>query len=191
MRVVHYRDPSLGAVVIVVTEPKSVSDLMRGKLADARERGLIENFRALVPEDVGRKETFENHVILTVAERAERHGAFDNLARAGIGNRAAGAPAARRAVHPVDHVVANVHGVGVGGQHGDFESVAETSGFKRLVPPTCAFDQRLLHILRRARVYPVFDGLHRLTHLRAGIFLHEAVTADETLLHWFADGHAV
>ena len=118
--------------------------------------------RLLVAGDVRRGQPFEDQVVLPIAQRAERDGALDDLAGARIGDRSAGAPAARRAVDPVDHVVADVHRIGAVGQHRDLEAVAEAGRFERLVPPARAFDQRLLHVFGRARIDPVLDRLHRI-----------------------------
>ena len=65
-------------------------------------------------------------------------------------------------MHPVDHVVANVHRVGVRRQHLDLKRVAKTSGLKRLIPPRSTFDQRVLNIFWRAAIDVIndrFDGL--------------------------------
>ena len=109
----------------------------------------------------------------------------------GSADGAADAPAARGAVHPVDHVVADVHGVGAVGQHGDLEGIAEAGGFEGLVPPARAFDQRLAHVFRRAGVHPIFDGLHGLADGGGGVLLFQAVAAHVALHHRLADGRAV
>ena len=104
-----------------------------------------------------------------------------------VGHAAARAPAARRAVHPVDHVVADVHRVGVARQHLDDEGVAEAGGFERLVPPHRAFNQRLLHVLGRTRIHPVADRRDRLAHRGVRVLLHQAVTAQVAELDGLAD----
>ena len=105
---------------------------------------------------------------------------------------AAGAPAARRAMHPVDHVVADVHGVGAVGQHVHLEGVAEAGGLEGLVPPAGAFEQRLLHVFRRAGVHPVLDGLRPGSLTAAlGSFFSRRWRRTIALHHRFADGHAV
>ena len=73
--------------------------------------------------------------VLPHAQRAERDVALDDLAGARIDDAAAVRPSAGRAMDPVDHVVADVHRVGVGGQHLDLERVAEAGRLERLVPP--------------------------------------------------------
>ena len=140
MRVVHHRDPALAAVVVVVAEAERVADFVRRELADALQRGLVEDRRTFIALGVGRQQAFEDHVVLAIAQRPERDRGLDDLAGARIGDRAARTPAARRAVHPVDHVVADVHRIGAVGQHVDLERVAEARGFERLVPPRRAFD---------------------------------------------------
>ena len=191
MRVIHYRNPPLRAVVVLVAEPQCVADLVRCELADAFQRGLVEERRLLGAGRVWRQQPLEDHVVLPIAERAERDCRFEYLAGARIGEAAARAPAARRAMDPVDHVVADVHRVGALRQHVDLEAVAETGGFERLVPPARAFDERLPDVLRRAVVDPVLNRLHRLAHLRIRVFLHEAVAANPMHLHRIADRHAV
>ncbi len=109
MRVVHDRDPALAAVVVVVPEAERVPDLVRSELPDARERRLVENVGPLVAGRVRREQAFEDHVVLTVAQRSERDRAAEDLAGARVGDRSAGAPAARRSMDPVDHAVADVH----------------------------------------------------------------------------------
>ncbi len=168
-----------------------MADLVRRELADALERGLVQQRRPLVAVDVRRGQALEDHVVLAIAQRPERHRRLDDLAGARIGDRAAGAPAARRSVDPVDHVVADVHRVGALGQDVHLERVAEARGLERLIPPAGAFEQRLLHVLRRARVHPVLNRLDRLAHRRRRIFLLQAMTTDVAELHRLADRHAV
>ena len=67
-----------------------MAHFMRGQLADARERGLIQNFGLLIAVGVGRKQAFEDQVILPVAQGAEGDRPLDNFAGARIGDRAAG-----------------------------------------------------------------------------------------------------
>ncbi len=177
MRVVHHRDPALGAVVVVVAEAQGVADLVGRQLANARQRRLVEDRGPFGASLVGRQQPFEDHVVLAVAQRPQRHRRLDDFAGARVGHAAAGAPAAGRAVHPVDHVVADVHRIGVGRQHLDLEGVAEAGGFERLVPPHGALDQRLLHVLRRAGIDPVSNRRHRLAHRRGRVLLHQAMAA--------------
>ena len=191
MRIVHHRDPALLAVVVVVAETERVADLVRRELADALQRREVGRFRLLLAGDVGRRQPFEDQVVLAIAQRAERDGALEDLAGTRIRDRPAGAPAARRAVDPVDHVVADVHRVGAFRQHRNLEAVAETGGFERLVPPARAFDQRLLHVFRRARIHPVLNRLQRVADRGVRILLLQAMTPDVAHLHHVADRHAV
>ena len=85
MRIIHHRDPSLGAVVVIVAQAEGVAHFVRGQLADARQRGLVEDVGLLVAGGVGRKQAFEDQVILAVAQRAQGDGALDDLAGARIG----------------------------------------------------------------------------------------------------------
>ena len=89
MRIVHHRDPALRAVVVVVAEAERVADFVRGELADARQRGLVEDVGLLVAGRVRREQALEDQVVLPVAQRAERDRRLDDLAGARIGDRAA------------------------------------------------------------------------------------------------------
>ena len=71
VRIVHDGDPSLGAVVVVVAEPERVSDLVRGELTDALESGLVKDVGLLRAGGVRREQSFEDEVILAVAQGAE------------------------------------------------------------------------------------------------------------------------
>ena len=147
------------AVVVVVPKPERVADLVRGELPQARERPLRELRRVLVALRVRVQQALGDQVVLAHAQRAERDDALDDLAGARIVDRAAGAPAARRAVHPVDHVVARVERVHVGRQQLDAEGVLEARGLERLAPPARALEQRRADRLGRAGIEVVDDRL--------------------------------
>ncbi len=66
-----------------------MADFVRGELADALERGLVQNVGLLVAGGVGREQAFEDQVVLAVAQGAERDGGLDDLAGARIGDGAA------------------------------------------------------------------------------------------------------
>ena len=89
MRIIHHRDPSLRAVVVIVPQAQRVADFMRGQLPDARQRRPIQNIGLFVAGRVRRKQPFEDQVILPVAQRAQRDRALDDLAGARIADRAA------------------------------------------------------------------------------------------------------
>src|ERR1700692_795702 len=145
MWIIHYRDPSLGAVVIIVTEAERVANLVRGKLPDARQSSLIQDVGLFVTSHIRRQQAFEDQIILAVPQRAERDGGLHDFAGTWIGDAGPRAPAAGRAMHPVDHVVADVHRIGAVGKHGDAKGVAKSSGFEGLVTPARAFDPRLFY----------------------------------------------
>ena len=84
VRIVHHRDPALGAVVVVVAEAEGVADLVRGELADAGQRRLVELRRPLAAGLVRRQQPLEDHVVLAVAQRAERDRGLDDLAGARV-----------------------------------------------------------------------------------------------------------
>src|ERR1019366_1612989 len=191
VRIVHHGNPTQGAVVVVVAEAEGVADFVGGELADAGEGGLVKDGGPLVAGVVGGKQALEDEVVLAVAEGAEGDGGLDDLAGARVGDGAAHAPAAGGAVDPVDHVVADVHGVGAVGEDGDLEGVAESGGFEGLVPPTGAFDEGAADVLGRAGVDPILDGLDGVGDGGGGILFLEAVAAQVALDHGFADGGAV
>ena len=100
-------------------------------------------------------------------------------------------PATRRAVHPVDHVVADVHRVRIGRQHFDLKGVAEAGRLECLVPPRGAFDERAANRLRGAVVDVIDDRLDRLGDGRGRVLLLEAMSRDPPLLDWLVDRRRV
>jgi len=92
-------------------------------------------------------------------------------------------------VHPVDHVVADIHRVRALRQDLDLEGVAKADGLERLVPPAGSLQQCAADRLGRGPVDVVYDGLHRVADFRVGIFLLEAVAGDQLLLQGLVDGH--
>ncbi len=90
--------------------------LVRGQLAQARQDEVGQHPRMLVADDIRRGQPLADEVILLRAQRAEEDLTFDDLAGARIDNALAPAPAACRAVDPVDDVVTDVHRVGALGQ---------------------------------------------------------------------------
>ena len=129
------------------------------------------------------EQAFGDHVVLTDAERAERDDALDDLAGARIADAAAGAPAARRSVHPVDHVVADVERADAFGQQLDAEGIAIAGRLERLVPPARAVEERRADGLGRAGIEVVDDRLDGFAHRGRRVLLLEPVTADEALGH--------
>src|SRR4029079_4008573 len=98
VRIVHHRDPPLAAVVVLVAEAERVADLVRGELANARQRRPGEDVGVLAAVPVWGEQPLEDQVVLAVAEGSERDGGLDDLARPRVADRRAGAPAARRAM---------------------------------------------------------------------------------------------
>ena len=94
-------------------------------------------------------------------------------------------------MHPLDVVVADIHGIGIGGQHFDTEGVAESGRFEGLVPPAGAFEQRGADRFGRARIDVIDDGLYRIAHRCVGILLLQAMANNETLLQGLTDWRAV
>ena len=148
----------------------------------ARQGPLGEHRRVLVALRVRPEQPLRDQVVLAHAQRAQRHHALDDLARARVGDRAADAPAARRAVDPVDHVVARVERVDVRRAHLDAERVLEPGRLERFRPPARAFQQRRAHRLGRARIEVVHDRLLDGADGRRGIGLLETVALHEPAL---------
>jgi len=84
----------------------------------------------------------------------------------------------------LDDVVADVHGVGVGGEEIDLEgSGGPAGGLKRLVPPTCTFEQGSTDRFGCAAINVVLDGCFGFAGCAAGGgFLVEAVAGGELLV---------
>jgi len=87
-------------------------------------------------------------------------------------------------VNPLDDVVADVHGVGVGGEDVDAEGAfGPACGLEGLIPPARAFEEGGADGLGGAAVNVVLDGGDGFAALFAGgIFFDEAVTGDELLI---------
>ena len=147
-------------------------------IAHSRSSGGVSS-----PVLYGDEQPLGDQVVLTIAERAERDDALDDLAGARIGDAAAGAPAARRSVHPVDDVVADVERADAVGQHLDLKGVAVACRLERLVPPARALDERRADRLRRAGIDVVDDRLHRLADRGLRVLLLQPVPRDELLRH--------
>ena len=166
-------------------------DFMRRKLPQPRQRHLLHLRRNRFALFVGCKETFRNQKILPHSQRPERHVTLDDFARARINHRRAIRPPARRAVHPLNHVVPQVHQVRAFRQELHSKSVFVASGLKRLIPPPRAFEQRGANRLRRSAIQVVHDRLHRLADRRLRIFFLQPVPRDKALHDRFANRRGV
>ena len=193
-RVVHHGRAVAAARREIVLEAERVSHFVRGKLTNPGQgrRGHGRPARRLVeirqvgrvlrftrPGDSGRRrigrgdcagEPATDEHVLPDAQGAEQDIALQDFARARVDDGPSVGPAARRAVHPVDHVVPNVHRIHVGGQHFHLEGVHEPSGLERLVPPRGTLDERLANGLRSAVVHVVDERVNRLGRGRRGAF---------------------
>ena len=176
----------------IVGEAEGVAGLMRGELAEALqdhgEHGVV-RWRDGPALDVGTEQRLGDEVILAAAEGAESDIALHDLAGAWVGDGGAVAPAAGVAMYPLDHVIADVHGVGVGGEDVDLEGAfGPAGGLESLVPPACAFEQGGADGLGRAIIDVVLDGRFGLAGGAAGgVFLVEAVADDELLVELGAE----
>ena len=94
---------------------------------------------------------------------------------------------------PLDHVVANVHGVGVGGEDVSLEgSFSPACGLEGLVPPTSAFQEGGADGLGGTVIDVVLnrnDGFA--VRFARWIFFDETVADDELLVELFADWDVV
>ena len=90
-------------------------------------------------------------------------------------------------MHPVDHVVADVHRIGIRRQHPDLKRVTKTGCFESLIPPRSSLDQRVLYVFWSAAVDVINDRLYRLAHGRAWVFFLEAVTRDPAFFKLLID----
>jgi hypothetical protein len=188
MGIVHHRGAVLRAAHVVVGQPQRVPHLVRGQLANAGQCHPLHLRRHLGPRRVRRQQPLGDQVVLPHAQASQRDVPLDDLARARVRHAGPVAPAARGAVHPLDHVVARVHGVDGVRHHLHAERVAVAGRLERLVPPARALHQRAADGLRRARVHVIDDGLHRIAHRRARVALFKPVAADEALRQLLADG---
>ena len=201
MGVVHDGDGLFGGVGKaaggeVVGEAEGVAGFVGGELAGAGEdhgEAWVAGWGQGFAVEVGAEEGFVDEVVLAAAEGAEGDVAFEDFAGAGIDDGGAVAPAAGVAVDPLDHVVADVHGVGVGGEDVSLEgSFGPAGGLEGLVPPACAFEEGGADGLGGAVVDVVLDGGDGFAVCFAGgIFFDEAVADDELLVERFADGDVV
>ncbi len=171
-------------------QAERVSSLVRGQLTSACqhhcEHGVIGGRRRLAVY-VRRKQGFGNQIVLARAQRSESDVPLDDFASARIDHRTAIAPAARVSMHPLNDVVANIHGVCVGRQQIDTEGTPRpTRSLKRLVPPARAFHQGGTDSVGCATVHIVLNRrLCFAVAYASGFFLLQPVTDDELLIEGF------
>jgi len=93
-------------------------------------------------------------------------------------------------VDPLDDVVANVHGVGVGGEDVDAEGVGgPAGGLEGSIPPAGSFEESGADGFGCSAIDVVLDGGEGLAGVGAGgIFFDEAVAEDEALGDVVAEG---
>jgi len=94
-------------------------------------------------------------------------------------------------VDPLDHVVACVHGIGIGRQDLNLETVDEPGRFEGIVPPPGPFQEGRAKRFRCAWIQVVDDGLNRLASLGRGIPLLHAMPSDVSLLKGLPKGRGV
>src|SRR2546430_9215315 len=117
--------------------------------------------------------------------------AFNNLARAWIDYPSAIRPASRRAMNPLNHVVAEVHGIRAFGHQLDAKRALVAGGLKSLTPPTCPFEKHGTNGFRRTAIQVIHDGLNRLAARGRWIFLLQTMSCREALHDGLADRRGV
>ena len=117
--------------------------------------------------------------------------AFQDLARSRVHDRRTVRPAPRRAVHPLDDVVAHIHRVGARGQHLDTIGVAVAGRLECLRPPARTVEQRGSHRLRCARIEVVDNRLDGLANLGGRVHFFEPVPAAEIAYQRLTDRRGV
>lgn len=175
----------------VVLEAEGVADLVGGELAGAGEDHFAHIGRDGFAFGIGGKEGFGDAVVLAGAEAAEGDLALDDFAGAGVGDGFAVAPAPGGTVDPLDDVVADIHGVSVGGEDFDLEGIFEAGSLKSRGPPACAFDEGGADGFGCAAVNVVDDGGDGLAEGGGGVALDEAMADDELLVEGLAEGDGV
>ena len=187
MRIIHHRGAVDGAGGEVVHQAQGVPYLVGRKLAQAGQGHFLHLRRRRLPAIIGRQQAFCNQVILAHPQGTERYMPLDNLAGARIHHRIAVGPAAGGAVHPLNHIIANVHRIGIFRKQLHLKRIFIAGRLEGLVPPGGAFQQGGAHRLRGGAVEIIDDRLHRLALLRSGVFLFQAVAGDELLTQRFVD----
>lgn len=173
-RIIHDGGPVFDAGGEVMGESQGVPYLMRGKLPDPGQRHFLHFPGHGFPVDIGLQQSFGDEEVLPVPVRAKGDDAFYDFPGPWIyiGKPIGKCPLGRsRPVHPVDHVVADIHRIGAFRQFPDLKGVFETGRLKGLVPPGGAFDQGLLNNRGRPPVYIVNDRFHGLAEGGGRIFL--------------------
>ena len=94
-------------------------------------------------------------------------------------------------MHPLNHIVANVHRVGVGREQFHLKRIAEPGGFKRLIPPGRAVHQGRTNGFGRAGVEVVHNRLDGVTDSCQRVALFQPVPRDVALRNGLANGRGV
>ena len=189
--IIHHRGAAVRAGGEVVGQPEGVADLMRRQLPQAGQRHLFHARVHFLSEFIFRDQPLGDQVILAHAQRAEGHLPLDDFARARVGDGDAVGPAAGGAMHPLDQVVADVHGVGFSGQQLHPEGIAKSGGLECLRPPARTVEERGTDGFGRAGIEVINDRLHRLAQGGGGVALFQSVPRNNALHDGFADGHGV
>src|SRR5215813_5505787 len=137
-----------------------MSDFVRRELPQARERHLLHLGSSAgrgkrCPFLVRRQQSLRNQIILPHTQRTQRDLPFDDFSRTRIQHAHSVGPSSRRAVHPLNHVVAQSHHVRALRQQLHAERVFIACCFKRLVPPPRTLKQRGTDRLGRTAVQVV------------------------------------
>ena len=186
-RIIHHRGSPHRARRIIVLQPERVPHFVRRKLPQSRERHLLHLWRNWLSFFIRREQSLRDQKILPHAQRPERHLPLDNFPRPRIDDAFAIRPAARRAMHPLNHVVAQIHRVRALRHHLDAKRIPVSCCLKRLLPPVRAFQQRRPNRLRRPAIEVIHDRLDGLAHRRARIFFLQAMPRRKPFYDRLAD----
>src|SRR5262249_4179112 len=122
-------------------QAERVANFVRSELSQTGEDNLLHELRHLgIIAAVRCQQSGGDQKILTVPQRTETHATLDDFPGSRVDNRSPIRPAAGRAMHPLNYVVPNIHWISIDRHHLNAKSVSVPGSFKRLVPPTCAFD---------------------------------------------------
>src|ERR1043166_171431 len=90
-------------------------------------------------------------------------------------------------MHPLNHVVTNIHWIDIRWHHFDTKCIFVSNRSKRLIPPTRSFNQRRTNRLRRSAIDVINNRLHWFTDCGVWILLLQTMPSDETFRDWLLD----
>ncbi len=165
--------------------------LVGGELADAGERQLHRVVGGAAAGLLGAQQALEDEDVLAHAQRAEGDVPLHHLARPRVDDAAAVRPAARRAVHPLHDVVADVEGMGAGGEQLDAVAAGEAGLGEGVRPPAGAVEQGAADRLGCRGVDVEDDRLLRRVDAVGDLGVLQPMARDPTRLHRRAERRRV